>query len=403
MSAMAKVCHERPKPRFPFDPIAFPAVPGVSVRPVEGKRDLDAFIKLPFRLHRGTPWVPPLIFERRGFLDRDENPFFEHAEGEYFLAERDGEVVGRITAHVDERWTQFQGGNDGMFGFFECENDPEVARALLETAMGWLRERGRERMLGPMDFTTNDECGLLIEGYELDPMVLEPWHPPYYRELLEVLGMGKTMDLLMWELHLGRLKQGDHFHDFIEDAARTSEAEHGVTVRQMRKSDLEAEISRFMEVYNAAWGPNWGFVPVTEEEVRFQAKNLKPILDENWAMIAEREGEVVGAALTLPDINQVLAKMNGRVLPFGWWHFLSGRRKIDRVRVFALGVKPEYQHYGVAAALYVRHKEVAARVRQKGGEMGWILETNEPMNRAMEGMGGTIVKRYRLYELPLAP
>jgi len=400
---MAKVCHERPKPRFPFDPIAFPAVPGVSVRPVEGKRDLDAFIKLPFRLHRGTPWVPPLIFERRGFLDRDENPFFEHAEGEYFLAERDGEVVGRITAHVDERWTQFQGGNDGMFGFFECENDPEVARALLETAMGWLRERGRERMLGPMDFTTNDECGLLIEGYELDPMVLEPWHPPYYRELLEVLGMGKTMDLLMWELHLGRLKQGDHFHDFIEDAARTSEAEHGVTVRQMRKSDLEAEISRFMEVYNAAWGPNWGFVPVTEEEVRFQAKNLKPILDENWAMIAEREGEVVGAALTLPDINQVLAKMNGRVLPFGWWHFLSGRRKIDRVRVFALGVKPEYQHYGVAAALYVRHKEVAARVRQKGGEMGWILETNEPMNRAMEGMGGTIVKRYRLYELPLAP
>jgi len=400
---MAKVCHERPKPRFPFDPIAFPAVPGVSVRPVEGKRDRDAFIKLPFRLHRGTPWVPPLIFERRGFLDRDENPFFEHAEAEYFLAERDGEVVGRITAHVDERWTQFQGGNDGMFGFFECENDPEVARALLETAMGWLRERGRERMLGPMDFTTNDECGLLIEGYELDPMVLEPWHPPYYRELLEVLGMGKTMDLLMWELHLGRLKQGDHFHDFIEDAARTSEAEHGVTVRQMRKSDFEAEISRFMEVYNAAWGPNWGFVPVTEEEVRFQAKNLKPILDENWAMIAEREGEVVGAALTLPDINQVLAKMNGRVLPFGWWHFLSGRRKIDRVRVFALGVKPEYQHYGVAAALYVRHKEVAARVRQKGGEMGWILETNEPMNRAMEGMGGTIVKRYRLYELPLAP
>ena len=370
---------------------------------MEGKRDLDAFIKLPFRLHRGTPWVPPLIFERRGFLDRDENPFFEHAEAEYFLAERDGEVVGRITAHVDERWTQFQGGNDGMFGFFECENDPEVARALLEIAMGWLRERGRERMLGPMDFTTNDECGLLIEGYELDPMVLEPWHPPYYRELLEVLGMGKTMDLLMWELHLGRLKQGDHFHDFIEDAARTSEAEHGVTVRQMRKSDLEAEISRFMEVYNAAWGPNWGFVPVTEEEVRFQAKNLKPILDENWAMIAEREGEVVGAALTLPDINQVLAKMNGRVLPFGWWHFLSGRRKIDRVRVFALGVKPEYQHYGVAAALYVRHKEVAARVRQKGGEMGWILETNEPMNRAMEGMGGTIVKRYRLYELPLAP
>jgi hypothetical protein len=259
--------------------------------------------------------VPPLIMERKEFLDREKNPFFDHAEAEYFLAERDGEPVGRITAHVDERWTQFQGGNDGMFGFFESENDPETATALVEAATGWLRARGRERMLGPMDFTTNDECGILIEGYEAPPLVLEPWHPPYYRELLEALGMTKSMDLLMWELYLGTLKQGDRFHDFIHEAAQKSESEHGVTVRQMRKNDLEAEVTRFMEVYNEAWGPNWGFVPITEEEVAFQAKNLKPILDENWAMIAEREGEVVGAALTLPDINQVLAKMNGRVLP----------------------------------------------------------------------------------------
>ena len=377
-------------------------MPSVTVRPVSGKRDLNEFIRVPFRLHGGMPWVPPLIMERKEFLDREKNPFFDHAEAEYFLAERDGEPVGRITAHVDERWTQFQGGNDGMFGFFESENDPETATALVEAATGWLRARGRERMLGPMDFTTNDECGMLIEGYERLPLVLEPWHPPYYRELLEALGMTKSMDLLMWELYLGTLKQGDRFHDFIHEAAQKSESEHGVTVRQMRKNDLEAEVTRFMEVYNEAWGPNWGFVPITEEEVAFQAKNLKPILDENWAMIAEREGEVVGAALTLPDINQVLAKMNGRVLPFGWWHFLTGRRKINQVRVFALGVKPEYQHFGVAAALYVRHVETAARVRQKGGEMGWILEVNEPMNRAMEGMGGKVVKRYRLYELPLS-
>jgi GNAT superfamily N-acetyltransferase len=376
-------------------------MPGVTVRPVESRRDLGAFIKLPFRLHRGTPWVPPLIFERRQFLDRGKNPYFEHAEAQYFLAERDGRVVGRITAQVDERWTQFQGGNDGMFGFFECENDPETAAALMEAATGWLRERGRERILGPMDFTTNNECGILIEGYERDPLVLEPWHPPYYRELLEGLGLTKTMDLLMWELYLGSLKRGDRLHEFIHEAAEKSRTEHGVTVRHMRRGDLHAEVARFMEVYNEAWGPNWGFVPITEEEVRFQAKNLKPILDENWAMIAEREGEVVGAALTLPDINEVLAKMNGRILPLGWWHFLTGRRRIDQVRVFALGVKPQYQHFGVAAALYVRHIEVAARVRQKGGEMGWILEVNEPMNRAMEGMGGTVVKRYRLYELSL--
>src|SRR5215211_7594131 len=199
---MAQVCHERWKSRLQLDSIALGSVSEVTVGPVHGRRDLDAFIKLPFRLHRGTPWVPPLLFERRDFLNRDKNPFFQHAEAEYFLAERGGQVVGRVTAHVDERWTQFQGGNDGMFGFFECENDPDTARALVDAAQDWLRQRGRERMLGPMDFTTNDECGLLIEGYDLHPMVLEPWHPPYYRELLEGLGMSKTMDLLMWELHL---------------------------------------------------------------------------------------------------------------------------------------------------------------------------------------------------------
>jgi GNAT superfamily N-acetyltransferase len=373
-----------------------------NVRPVRSRGDLNAFIKLPFRLHRSTPWVPPLIMERREYLNRDKNPFFQHAEAEYFLAERDGQVVGRITAQVDDRWTKFQGGNDAMFGFFESEDDPDVARALVTAAAEWARARGRERLLGPMDFTTNDECGLLVEGHDLEPLVLEPWHPPYYRRLLEALGMAKTMDLWMWRLAMGELKEGDQFHDFIHQASRTSQEEHGVVVRKMRKRDLEAEVTRFMDVYNEAWGHNWGFVPITEAEVRFQAKNLKPILDENWAMIAERDGEVVGAALSLPDINQVLARMNGRLLPFGWWRFLTGRRKVDRIRVFALGVKPAYQHLGVAAALYVRHLEVAQVVRQKWGEMGWILEVNEPMNRAMEGMGGTVTKRYRLYELSLS-
>ncbi len=374
----------------------------LAVQPVRGRRELNEFIRLPFRLHgEGTPWVPPLVSERRRFLDRSKNPFFEHAEAEYFLARRDGRPVGRISAQIDRRWDEFQGGNDGWFGFFETEDDRETASALLDVAAGWLRERGRERMLGPADFTTNDECGLLVEGYEHAPMILQPWHPPHYRGHLEGWGSTKTIDLLMWRLWLGELKQGNQFHDFIEEAARQSESEHGVRVRSMRKSDLEAEIGRFMEVYNEAWGPNWGFVPITAEEVAFQARNLKPILMEEWAMIAEREGEVVGAALTLPDINQVLAKMRGRLLPTGWWHFLTGRRRIDAVRVFALGVRPQYQHLGVAAALYVRHRETADRMPQKGGETGWILETNEAMNRAMEGMGGEVVKRYRIYERAL--
>jgi hypothetical protein len=375
----------------------------VEVRPVRGRRDLGRFIKLPFRLHRDHPqWVPPLISERRRFLDRRKNPYFEHAEAEYFLAWRGGRPVGRITAQVDRRWDEFQGGNDGHFGFFECEEDPEAARALVEAAARWLRERGRERMLGPMDFTTNDECGLLVEGYERRPTVLTPWHPPHYREMLEGLGLTKKVDLLMWWLELGDLAEGNEFHPLIHAAAEQSRNEHGVVVRNVRKRDLDADFKALLDVYNEAWGSNWGFVPVTDAERRSHTKDLKPVLAEQWMMVAERDGEVVGGAITLPDVNQVLAKMGGRLLPIGWLRFLLGRRKVDQVRVFALGVKSAYQHMGVAAALYVRHLENAAGGDIERGETGWILETNNPMNKAMEGMGGEVVARYRIYELDLS-
>jgi hypothetical protein len=374
----------------------------VTVRPVKNRRELKRFVKVPFGLHRDQPqWVPPLIFERMQFLDRSRNPYFEHAEAEYFIAERDGEPVGRITAQIDQRWDEYQGGKDGMFGFFETANDPAVAAALLDSASEWLGDRGRARILGPMDFTTNDEVGILIDGYELRPMILQPWHPPYYRELIEGRGFGKTMDLYMWFLALGELKQGDQFDPAIHAAAQKALEEEGITIRNMRKRELEAEVRRFMDVYNEAWGDNWGFVPITDAEVRFQAANLKQVLDEKWAFMAEKDGEVIGAALTLPDINQVLAKLNGRLLPVGWLRFLLGKRGIDRVRVFALGVKHAYRHTGVAAGLYLKHLEAADPDGVPAGETGWILEVNEPMNRAMEGMGGTIVKRYRIYEKAL--
>ena len=335
-------------------PAEVPATGKLTVRPVRGRRDLTRFIKLPFRLHRDEDtWVPPLIYERRRFLDRRRNPYFEHAEAEYFLCERDGRPVGRITAQIDSRWDTYQGGNDAMFDF-ECQNDLAAARALVGAAAEWARQRGRGWLLGPMDFTTNDECGVLIEGYDRTPMILEPWHPPYYRELLESQGLDKRIDLLMWWSRWGSCTR----HRVPPDdprGRREGETEHGVVLRGMRKDDLEAEVNRFMEIYNEAWGDNWGFVPITDAEVAFQAKNLKPILSEDWAMIAERDGEVLGAALTSPDVNQVLAKMGGRLLPLGWLRFLLGRRKIDLIRVFALGVRPEHQHLGVAAALFVRH------------------------------------------------
>ncbi len=375
---------------------------GVTIKPVRTRRELKRFVKVPFALHRDSPqWVAPLIFERMEFLDREKNPYFEHAEAEYFLAERDGEPVGRISAQIDRRWDEFQGGNDGMFGFFETVDDREVAAALFEAAEGWLRSHGRERILGPMDFTTNDELGILIEGYELRPMILQPWHPPYYAKLIDDLGYGKAMDLLMWFLALGDLKEGDQFAPEIHDAAKKALRDEGVVIRNMRKREMADEVRRFMEVYNEAWGKNWGFVPITDAEVEFQAKNLKQVLDEDWAYMAEKEGEVVGAALTLPDVNQVLAGMGGRLLPFGWLRFLLGKRKIDRVRVLALGVKHDYRHTGVAAGLYLKHLETATPDGVPAGETGWILETNGPMNRAMEGMGGEVVKRYRLYEKQL--
>ena len=380
--------------------VADPSQP--QIVQVSSRRDLDRFIKLPYRLHEGTPWVPPLLMERKEFLNRDKNPYFDHAEAEYLLAVRDGEVVGRITVQIDHRWDEYQGGSDAQFGFIEAIDDPSVFQTLFAAAEEWARSKGRARMIGPMDFTTNDECGLLIEGYELHPMILEPWHPPYYRSQIEALGYGKAMDLQMWDLQIGTLAEGEMFTSMIHTAAEEMK-KHGVIVRNMRRREFEKEIARFMEVYNEAWGRNWGFVPITDEEADFQAKNLKQVMSEDWAMIAERDGEVLGAALTLPDINQVLKKMNGRLLPFGWLRFLLGKRKIDQVRVFALGVKPEYQHLGIAAAFYIRHLETAKRTGVGGGDQGWILETNKPMNKAMEGMGGTVVKRYRLFEKSLAP
>src|SRR6478609_4112077 len=220
----------------------------VEVRPVASKRELKAFIRLPWRLYRNEPhWVPPLLMDLRKRLDREHNPFFAHAEAEYFLAWRDGRPVGRITAQVDRNFNEFQ-------------DDPEAAGALLEAAAAWLRDRGRDRMVGPMDFSTNDECGLLIEGHDRTPIILTPWQHPYYQGLLEGAGLTKAMDTFMWELYVDKRER---VHPSIWEMAEKVSSEHGIIVRPMRKRDLEAEVGRFLEVYNAAWEKNWGFVPLT--------------------------------------------------------------------------------------------------------------------------------------------
>ena len=370
----------------------------VEIAAVAGGRDLKAFIDLPFRLHANHPqWVPPLKLERRLFLNRRMNAFFSHGEAEYFIARRDGRVVGRITAQVNHAFNDYQDKNWGWFGFLEFEEDPETLDALLNAAAAWLRERGKERMVGPACFAMNDESGVLIEGFELRPMILQPWHPPYYQQLIERAGMGKAMDLLMWNLEVS---DRERVLPVIFELADKVESEHGIRVRPMRRWQLRKDMDAFAEVYNSAWAHNWDFVPYSKKDLDAYAQELQLVFDKHWFFIAERTdtGEVVGMAITVPDVNQALAKMKGRLLPLGWWHFLRKGKIIDRVRVGFLGVKPSYQHTGVAAKLYVEHFNAAAVRPQSGGEMGWILETNTAMNRGMEAMGGRVVKRYRVYE-----
>ena len=371
----------------------------VTIRIARGPAAIKRFVDLPFRLHAGTPWVPPIKLERHLFLSRRLNPFFGHGEAEYFLAWREGRVVGRITAQVDHAYNEFHGERRGSFGFLEFEEDPEVLRALLDSATTWLRARGCQRMVGPMDFSMNDESGILIEGHELAPMIRQPWHPPYYQRLCEEGGLRKAMDLYSWELEIAN--RGTTLLPVLEELDRRARDEHGVTIRKMERRHLRRELDAFAEIYHEAWAENWGFVPYSKAELDTYAIDLQFVYAPEWFMVAEKDGETIAIAITPLDLNQVLRKMNGRLAPLGWWHFLNRSRTIDRVRVGFLGVKPEHQHTGVAAALYLAHFDAAAVTPQKSGEAGWILETNEAMNRGLEAMGARIVKRYRVYERPL--
>ena len=374
----------------------------LDVRPVSGRRDLKEFIELPFRLHSNHPmWVPPLRLERWMFLSKRLNPFFSHGDAQLFLARRDGRVVGRISAHYNDSFNAQHDNRWGMFGFLELEDDAEVLAAMLDTAAEWLTARGYDRMVGPMDFAMNDESGVMFEGFDRMPMIRQPWHPPYYFERCEEAGLAKAQDLFMYELDIADRSK---MLPIIFKLAAEVEPRHGIRIRRMSRRTLRKDMDRFADVYNSAWAENWDFVPYTKKDLDTYAMDMQLVFDKNWFMVAETpEGDTAAVAITIPDINQVLKKMNGRLLPFGWWYFLRRSKLTDRVRVGFLGVKPEYQHTGVAAALYVEHFDTAGRRPQSWGEMGWILESNRNMNKAMEAMGGRIVRRYRMYERELAP
>ena len=372
----------------------------VEVRPVRSRADRRDFVELPFRLHAtGTPWIPPLRIERRLFLSPERGAFFKHGEAALFLARRDGRIVGRVSAQIDLNFNAFHDNAWGMFGFLELEEDAEALRALLDAAGDWLRARGRDRMIGPMDFTMNDETGVLIDGFDREPMLRQPWHPPYYRRLCEEAGLEKAVDLLMWEL---RISDRDKILPVIRKLAGELGPKYGITIRKMSRRRLRRELDAFAEIYNEAWSSNWGFVPYTKDDLDAYAQELHLVFERDWFMVAENsDGEIVGVGITIPDINQVLKRMDGRVLPLGWWHYLRRRRIMNRCRIGFLGVKPAYQHTGVAAGLYMENFAMAEVTRVKWGEAGWVLETNKGLNRGMEALGGRICKKYRVYERAL--
>jgi hypothetical protein len=372
----------------------------IEVRAVRRWSDLRAFIDLPYRLHAGTPWVPPLRLERWLYLNRRLNAYFKHGRAQYFLARRDGRVVGRISAQVDDSYNGFHETRTGMFGFLELEDDPAILAALLDAARGWLRAAGCDHVVGPMDLTMNDECGVLIDGFDRRPLLKQPWQPPYYQQLIEdgSTGLEKAMDLYSYELDVSDRAK---LHHLLVGAAERAETEYGLTVRKMQRRHMRRELDAFADVYNSAWSNNWGFVPFTEADLDAYALELQLVYSPGWFMVLEHEGETVAMAITVMDMNQVLEKMQGRLLPLGWWYFLRRHHLVDQLRVGFLGVKPEFQHTGAGPALFLAHFDQAEHSRMDHGEASWILETNRGMNRGLRSMNGRIVKTWRMYEQEL--
>jgi len=373
----------------------------VEVAPVSGHGDLNAFLKLPWRIYRDDPrWVPPLLSEVKKVLDRSRHPFHAHADVEYYLARRSGEVVGRVAAIVNHRFNEFHGVRIGNFGFFECTQNVDVARALLESAALWSRKHGMTLLQGPFNFSTNDELfspGVLLGGFE-DPPVLMMGHTPrYYSSLLEACGFTKSKDLLSY-----RVEADAPPERLLRGMTRIKERQK-VVLRPLNLGDLEGDIRRIKEIYHSAWERNWGFVPMTEAEFGYMARSIEPVIDPRSCAIAEIGGDPVGFALQLPDLNQAFRRMNGRLVPLGWLKFLLHRRRIDTARVLTLGVKPGYRHRGIDTMLILHLFKEGLRAGYSRAECAWILEDNLPMRRGLERIGGRVDKVYRVFEKPIPP
>lgn len=371
---------------------------GIVVERVSHSRQREDFLRFPYELYAGDPcWVPPLLMERRDFLDPAKNPFFKHAACELFLARRGNRVVGRIAAVEDRNYNAFHGTRIGYFGLYEAVDEDEVARALFGEARAWIKSRGLTEILGPMNLSTNHEVGLLVDGFDSPPLVMMPYGPRYYmRHFEEVLGLTKAKDL--WAYWLSA------HADPPEKVVRIAEkvrAKEGVVVRPINLGDLANEAMRIKEIYNSAWEKNWGFVPFTDEEFHHTVKDMKNLAIADLVLIAEVRGEPVAFSMTLPDINQALVHVGGQLttygLPVGLAKFLWYSRKIKQLRLITLGVKEPFRKRGIDAILYLDTLRNARKLGYDGGEISWTLEDNVLVNRSIELMGSQHYKTYRIY------
>lgn len=374
----------------------------MTVREVSSRRDRETFIRFPWSIYEQIPqWVPPLVKERRDFLNPRKHPFFKHGAAAQFLAFRGDEPVGRISASDDPRFNEFHGSNVGCFGMFESIDDPHVAESLFDAADQWLAARGRTEVWGPIDYSTNYPVGLLIDGFEHAPRVMMNYNPPYYASLIEHCGFTKAKDLFSWWFT-------ENFEMRVKWKPRAERilARGGVSIRPFDFSNLETEARRCREVYNEAWRDNWGFVPMSDAEFLHILQQLRHLAIPELLMIAEHEGKPVGFSMMLPDFNEALHPLNGRLfswgLPIGLFRFMRNQKHIRAARLLALGVAPAWRRRAVAELLILRTIEYGKDVMHyDGGELGWTLEDNERIIRPIRQLGAVPYKTYRIYHKPL--
>jgi hypothetical protein len=360
-------------------------------------RPVLRFLKVSYRIYQDDPhWVAPLLMDLKKVFT-DANPLFEHAELALWVATRDGQDVGRIAGILDHNHNRAQKDNAAFFGFYECIQDAEVSRKLFDTVRAWARERGARRVLGPMNPTTNDECGLLVDGFDSPPVFMMTYNPRYYVELLANEGFRKTKDLLAFYMDFSKCP----LDRLARIAEKTRKRNPELTFTPVRKATLTRDLAKVKEVYNAAWQENWGFVPMTDAEVDFMAGRLKPLLMEGLIWVAETATEPVGFMLALPDYNFALQPLRGRLFTpslLGFLPYLLGWKCTPRCRVITLGVKEKYRNRGLEAVMLTEGFRIGLKAGFKDAESSWILEDNTMMCRLLETFGGRVYKTYRLYE-----